>query len=180
MMKSMGVPATFWAEAVRTAVHILNRSPSRSLKGVTPYEAWRGKKPRVDYFRTFGCMAHMKITGHDVTKLSDRARPVVFIGYEDGAKAYRVFDRVEKRLHITRDVVFEEERRWSWSGQAGKDAVEDRFTVVFSDETEVSVSRARSPEDAQCTPDLPAPPTPQSSYKPPEQDPPPSPAPAEV
>jgi transposase InsO family protein len=56
LMKSMQVPATFWAEAVRTAVHILNRSPTRSLKGVTPYEAWRGRKPKVDYFRTFGCV----------------------------------------------------------------------------------------------------------------------------
>ena len=36
LMKSMGVPSTFWGEAVRTAVHILNRSPTRSLRRVTP------------------------------------------------------------------------------------------------------------------------------------------------
>ena len=71
LLKSMGVPATFWAEAVKTAVHILNRAPTRSLKGMTPYEAWRGKKPRVDYFRTFGCTTHMKVVGPGVTKLCE-------------------------------------------------------------------------------------------------------------
>uniref|UniRef100_A0ACD5YKV7 Uncharacterized protein n=3 Tax=Avena sativa TaxID=4498 RepID=A0ACD5YKV7_AVESA len=54
LLKGMGVPNTYWGEAVRTAVHILNRSPTRSLQGITPYEAWRRKKPTVDYLRTFG------------------------------------------------------------------------------------------------------------------------------
>jgi hypothetical protein len=99
MMKSMGVPATFWGEAVKTAVRIINRSPTRSLKGVTPYEAWRRKKPKVDYFRTFGCVAYYKVVGPGLTKLSDRAHVGVFVGYEDGAKAYRVFDPIGNRLH---------------------------------------------------------------------------------
>ena len=47
LLKSMGMPAVFWGEAVRTAVYILNRSPTRSLDGVTPYEAWHGRKPNV-------------------------------------------------------------------------------------------------------------------------------------
>jgi transposase InsO family protein len=135
LMKSMSVPATFWAEAVKTAVHILNRSPTRSLKGMTPYEAWRGKKPRVEYFRTFGCTAHFKLVRPGITKLSDRARAGVFVGYEEGSKAYRVFDPVGNRVHITRDVVFEEEKKWSWDKPAVAEEGLDRFTVVFSDET---------------------------------------------
>jgi transposase InsO family protein len=98
LMKSMGVSATFWAEAIGTAVHILNMSPMRSLKGVSSYEAWCGKKPRVDYFRTFGCTTHVKLVGPGITKLSDRSRAGMFVGYEEGAKAYRVFDLVAKRL----------------------------------------------------------------------------------
>ena len=37
LMKAMGVPCAFWGEAVRTAVHILNRSSTRSLQGIAPY-----------------------------------------------------------------------------------------------------------------------------------------------
>jgi hypothetical protein len=118
---------------VKTAVHILNRSPTRSLKGITPYEAWRKKKPAVDYFRTFGCVGHMKLVGPGISKLSDRALPVVFLGYETGSKAYRVLDPVKHRLYITRDVVFEEDRKWNWENK-GDEIFADRFTVVYSED----------------------------------------------
>jgi transposase InsO family protein len=39
LLKAMELPGTFWGEAVKTSVYILNRAPSRSLDGVTPYEA---------------------------------------------------------------------------------------------------------------------------------------------
>lgn len=39
LLKSMQVPGIFWGEAAKTAVYILNRSPTRSLEGITPYEA---------------------------------------------------------------------------------------------------------------------------------------------
>jgi hypothetical protein len=47
LLKNMDVPSKFWGEAVRTAVYILNRCPTRALSGVTPYEAWHGRKPSV-------------------------------------------------------------------------------------------------------------------------------------
>jgi hypothetical protein len=115
MLKSMAMPAVFWAEAVKVAVHILNRSPTRALQGKTPYEVWNKRKPNVSYLRTFGCVAHVKNVGPGVKKLDDRSTPMVFVGYEDGAKAYRVYNPATRRLHITRDVIFEEGRQWDWS-----------------------------------------------------------------
>jgi transposase InsO family protein len=38
MMKAMSMPRWFWGEAVLTAVFILNRSPTQSVEGRTPYE----------------------------------------------------------------------------------------------------------------------------------------------
>ena len=46
MMKAASIPGEFWGEAVTTAVFILNRSPTRSVVGMTPYEAWHGDRPR--------------------------------------------------------------------------------------------------------------------------------------
>jgi hypothetical protein len=34
---------------VSTAVFILNRTPTKSLKGMTPFEAWHGRKPGVSF-----------------------------------------------------------------------------------------------------------------------------------
>ena len=45
-----GMPGRFWGEAVMTAVYLFNRSPTRSLDGKMPYEAWYNKKPAVHHF----------------------------------------------------------------------------------------------------------------------------------
>jgi len=42
LLKQRGIPAKFWWEVVVTTVHLLNRSPTKSLQGKTPYEAWHG------------------------------------------------------------------------------------------------------------------------------------------
>ena len=39
MMKAKSMPARFWGEAVIMAVFILNRAPTKALKGRTPFEA---------------------------------------------------------------------------------------------------------------------------------------------
>jgi IS30 family transposase len=44
----------FWGEAINTAYHIINRVYLRPETSKTPYEIWRGKKPIIKYFRTFG------------------------------------------------------------------------------------------------------------------------------
>jgi hypothetical protein len=39
LLKTRGLPATFWGEAVTTAVYLLNRAPTKSVAGKTPFEA---------------------------------------------------------------------------------------------------------------------------------------------
>jgi len=89
-------------------VFILNSSPSKALKNKTPYEAWHGEKPAVHFMQMFGCIAHVKVTRLHTGKLDNRSIKMVFIGYELGSKAYRVYDPASGKLHITRDAVFDE------------------------------------------------------------------------
>jgi hypothetical protein len=44
-------------EALNCATYIQNRSPHRSIKDKTPYEAWSGLKEEVTHFRIFGSRA---------------------------------------------------------------------------------------------------------------------------
>lgn len=94
---------------------MLNRAPTKSLQGTTPYEAWYGKKPSVEHLRVFGCAGHVKIIGPEVRKLSDRSVKMVFLGYAEGTKGYRMYDPVSKKLSISRDVIFEENKGWDWN-----------------------------------------------------------------
>jgi hypothetical protein len=131
LLKSKGMPAEFWGEAVPTAVYLLNRSPTKSLQGRTPYETWYNKKPKVHHLHTFGYVVYVKKVGPGVSKLSDRSTKMVFIGYESGTKGYRVYDPVAKKLHISRDVIFEEGQAWDWKHEAGAEPVSSVFDVEF-------------------------------------------------
>jgi len=122
MLKAMGVPAEFWEEAALTAVFVLNRSLTKSLPGKTPYEGWYGSKPSVHFLRVFGCRAYAKETRPNLRKLDDRSRPMVMLGYEAGSKAYRLYDPAKRRVHVSRDVVFDEGTGWNWEELDGSSA----------------------------------------------------------
>ena len=48
-------------------------------------------------------------------KLDDRSKPMIFVEYEPSSKAYMVYDLVTRCIHISRDVVFDEEAQWERS-----------------------------------------------------------------
>lgn len=101
------------------------------MKGMTPYKAWYKRKPRVDHLRTFGCVAHVKRVVPHSAKLADRSDQMVFIGYEVPSKAYRFFNPAKRKLVVSRDVVFDEGRRWDWGQVAAKEGTDvcPYFTV---------------------------------------------------
>jgi hypothetical protein len=55
---------------------------------------------------------YVKNTTPHLNKLDDRRKKMVFVGYERGTKAYCAYDPVVRRVHITRDVVFDEDAQW--------------------------------------------------------------------
>lgn len=61
MLMEKGLPNTFWAEAVSTAVYLLNRCPTKAVHDKTPVEAWSGRKPSAKHLRVFGCICYTHI-----------------------------------------------------------------------------------------------------------------------
>lgn len=41
----------------------------------------------------FGSLVHVKVIGRHLKKLDDRSVLMVFIGFEQGSKTYRVYDQ---------------------------------------------------------------------------------------
>jgi hypothetical protein len=115
LLKSKGLPGWLWGEAVAIAVYLLNIPPMKRLQGQTPFEAWYGKKSGVLHLHTFACVVHVKNTRPNLKKLEDRSMSMIFIGYEPWSKAYRVYDPVLKKVHVSRDVIFDESAQWDWS-----------------------------------------------------------------
>jgi hypothetical protein len=132
LLKQRGMSAVFWGDVVVTAVYILNRSPTKALNGGTPYEPWHRRNPAVSHLRVFGCLAFSKELGH-IGNLDDRSTPVVFIGYAEGWKAYRILDPGTQHVRTTHDVVFDEGRGWTWDKAVddGSTSTYDNFTVEY-------------------------------------------------
>jgi hypothetical protein len=130
-------------------VYLLNRSSSKSIGGKTPYELWTGSAPGVHHLRTFGSIAHVKVTSPNSKKLVDRNRCMIFVGYEAGSKAYRVYDPSTRRVHISRDVVFDEGAQWAWP--ADHDGGDTDFTIAESTAEEPTVITTTSARVARAS-----------------------------
>jgi hypothetical protein len=82
---------------VNTACHISNRVYLRPETSKTPYEIWRGKKPTVKYFRTFGSKCYILCDRENLGKFDPKSDEGIFLGYSSTSRAYRVSIK-EQRL----------------------------------------------------------------------------------
>ena len=116
MLEHCNAPSSLWAEAINTAVYLRNRVPTRSVKNMTPFEAWSGKKPSIGHIRTFGSLAYAHIDKavrdhpNNLGKLGPKAHRCVLVGYSEQSKAYRLWDPIKKTVLESRDVRFIESR----------------------------------------------------------------------
>ena len=108
MLLNAKLPRKFWAEAISTAVHLRNRCPTKAVKGMTPYEAWHGKKPKVEYLR---CDAYAHIPKDERSKLDSKARKCILLGYSQETKGYRLYDPIRQKVLYSRDVQFNENEK---------------------------------------------------------------------
>lgn len=117
MMKTKNMPKEFWAQAVDCAVYLLNRCMTKALTNKTPFEAWHGRKPAVSHLKVFGCVVYARILDEKRSKLDDKSRRCVFVGYDSKTKGYKLYNPRNEKLFISRDVDFDEESTWDWQVQ---------------------------------------------------------------
>ena len=62
----------------------------------------------MSFLRTFGCISHVRKTKLVLTKLEDRSTPMVFLGYVEGTKAYRLYDPHGDKVLVSCNVMFDD------------------------------------------------------------------------
>ncbi|KAJ0471180.1 putative RNA-directed DNA polymerase [Helianthus annuus] len=102
-----GVPLSFWADCVLTAVYIINRLPSSVLLGKSPYELMFGFKPSYAHLRVFGCLCFSTVL-NDLDKFAFNSEKCILIGYSNVKKGYKLWSLDNKREFYSRDVKFYE------------------------------------------------------------------------
>ena len=101
---------SLWMETLKTAIHILNRVPNKSVPK-PPYVLWTGREPSLNYLCGGGCPAEAKVFNPNIRKLDSKTVSCHFIGYLDKSKGYRFYcpDRHTKFVEIRHDVFLEDD-----------------------------------------------------------------------
>eukprot|EP00952_Eustigmatos_sp_NYUAD-ZCMA_P012241 49230-Eustigmatos_ZCMA.PRE.1 len=73
MRLQAGLPKALWAEAVKAAVYLTNRLPSRMLQGDTPYHVLFKKQANLSHLRVWGCRAYGHLYRNERRKLDGKA-----------------------------------------------------------------------------------------------------------
>ena len=110
MRHEMDLPAGYWEFSNATAAYLRNRGV---VSGMTksPWELWRGEKPRARHLRVFGCPAWVLIPKEKRTKLLKKAWQGLFVGYkEETDRIYLVWNLADKKVHEVRFVEFDESK----------------------------------------------------------------------
>ena len=108
MLQTARLAKSFWAEGVKTACYLINRSPSTAIGLKTPMEMWKGKPAEYSTLHVFGCPVYVMYNSQERSKLDPKSRKCIFLGYADDVKGYRLWDPTARKLIVSRDVIFAE------------------------------------------------------------------------
>ena len=134
-MRAPDIPDRLWAEALKTAISIKNRTPTDVLDGKAPREVWEDKKLGIlVHMHEWGALAFKDVKARfRSNKLVTRATKLHLVGYNTKSKTYRLWDPAEP-LKITNsaEVSFrEKETRDVVPPKAGNDPFPEPGRIIY-------------------------------------------------
>ena len=106
LLSNASLNKLFWAKAIENASHLLNRLPTIAIGDNTPLKIWSGGATR-DHgsLRAFGCPTYV-----DIKKdmLDFKVNKLVFLGYKEDLKGYKLKDLKNKEFVSSRYVTLDE------------------------------------------------------------------------
>lgn len=106
MLHAKNLPTKLWAEAVNTAVFVLNRSGTSSVVDKTPYSLWYNKNPDILNMHVFGSSVFVHIPKEKRRKWDPKSTEGVFVGYGINTKGFRVWLKDSDKIVTACDVIF--------------------------------------------------------------------------
>jgi len=146
MLNEYSLPKHLWAEAVNTACYVVNRVSIRAILNKTPYELWKGYKPKISHFRVFGSKCFVLDESPKVTKFDSKSIEGVFVGYAMSSKAYRIYIASHKIVIESVHVKFDEGA--NQKVEKGIEIVGTQVPIVDMDESEGQPEQTQPNMDA--------------------------------
>ena len=122
------------------ATHTVNFVKNRILYhqlGISPYEAFWGKKPNIRWLRTFGCKCWALILKNIRKKGQYKLVKGIFVGYFDDSKAYKIWIPESHTILKARDALFDESNHIERVTIHATD--DDHLPTLWMDELPISI-----------------------------------------
>nr|GEU69611.1 ribonuclease H-like domain-containing protein [Tanacetum cinerariifolium] len=110
MLADAKLLVTFWAEAVNTACYVQNKVLVNKSQNKTPYELFNSRTPAIGFLRPFGCYVMILNTIDHLGKFDAKGDEGYFVGYSMSRKAFRVFNKITKKVEENLHVDFSENK----------------------------------------------------------------------
>lgn len=134
MISHSTLPESFWGEALKTAVYLLNRVPTKAV-AKTPYEMWTGRKPSLKHLHVWGCPAEARPYRPNEGKLDSKTVSSYFIGYSERSRGFKFYNPITKFIFETGTATFFEDVEFG-----GEDKVRNIVFEEGSSQMEQSIS----------------------------------------
>ena len=105
MLHASGQPKFLWGKVACHAVWLKNRTSTKALDGMTPFEAATDKKPDLRGLKEWGCRCWVR--NESKSKLGGRVDEGVWVGLDDKSKGARVYWPKKRTVTIERNVYFD-------------------------------------------------------------------------
>ena len=93
MSIAQNIPSNLWPEATKHAAYLRNQTHTWALDTLSPLEAWCGERPNISHLHEFGAPVWVLVEGQNISKLDPKSEQHTFVGFEDGPKAMRYFNK---------------------------------------------------------------------------------------
>ena len=151
-------PQNLWGFAAMTAVHLINRLPTKSLDLKSPLEILENRFPDVRLktglpVKIFGCVVYVHNPVHKNNKWSTKALKCVFLGYSQTQKGYKVYHPISRKYLVTKDVIFDEK---SFYYQSNKKELRDLpyFVTLESDNSSLHMHDSQESHEPREVPEF--------------------------
>ena len=122
---------SFWGEAMRTSIDLINLSPPFPLNCDVLEKVWTKKDVSYDHLRVCYCRAFVHIPKDERLKLDIKAKSFIFLGYGHEEFGYSLWDPINRKIVRSKYVVFIEDQLVDDGDKVGKDSSFAKIPIII-------------------------------------------------
>lgn len=106
MLIGRDLPRFLWEEAITYANYLRNRTPTRTLQGMTPFQAFWNARPDIHSLQEFGIPCWVLMPRSKQSKLEAKSEQFVFTGVNENGAGWRYYMPILRQILVSRNIIF--------------------------------------------------------------------------